>query len=91
METFENKITFTGDDGIDVDFYVLEQTRINGTAYLLVTDEDGSEEDVTAFVFKDISGPEDEEAVYEMLDEGEELDAVTLVFKELLEEEDELV
>lgn len=91
METFENKITFTGDDGVDVDFYILEQTRINGTDYLLVTDEDGSEEEVTAFIFKDTSGAEDAEAVYEMLDEGEELEAVSMVFKELLEEEDELV
>ena len=43
--TDENKITMTADSGESVDFYVLEETRIGGTDYLLVTnemdDEDG--------------------------------------------------
>ena len=36
------KLTFQGKDGEQAEFYVLEQTRVNGVNYLLVAD---SEED----------------------------------------------
>ena len=32
------KITFTADDGTKEEFYIEEQTRINGVNYLLVSD-----------------------------------------------------
>ena len=32
------KLVFTDEDGTNVEFYVEEQTRINGRNYLLVTD-----------------------------------------------------
>ena len=38
MSNEEKKITLVTDDGGAVDFYVLEETRINGMSYLLVTD-----------------------------------------------------
>lgn len=44
-KTRENMITMVTDSGESVDFYVLEETRINARSYLLVTDapegEDG--------------------------------------------------
>ena len=49
------KITFTPDgaDGETVDFYVLEQTRIGGVNYILVTEEE--EGDGEALILKDLS------------------------------------
>ena len=72
-----------------VEFFVLDQTRINGTDYLLVTDTDDEEADAEAWILKDTSAPEDTEAVYVILDEeeGEEFDSVAAVFEEQLADE----
>ena len=61
------KIKFTDPDtGECLEFYVLEQTRINNRDYLLVTvDEDG---DSDAFVLKDLSEDTEKEAVYEIVE-----------------------
>ena len=40
----EEKITLQTDTGEAVDFFVLEETRINGMNYLLVTDSDEEED-----------------------------------------------
>lgn len=80
------KILFTPDDGKPVEFYVLEQTRIGGKDYILVTDvEDGDGE---AIILKDISNPGDTEALYETVEEDEELKAVAAVFGSMLEDID---
>ena len=44
----EEKITLQTDTGEAVDFYVLEETRINGMNYLLVTDSEDEDEDANA-------------------------------------------
>ena len=81
------KIKFTDPDtGECLEFYVLEQTRINNRDYLLVTvDEDG---DSDAFVLKDLSEDTEKEAVYEIVEEEAELEAIAKVFSEMLEEVD---
>ena len=38
------KIQFVTDDNEGVDFYILEETRINGINYILVTDREDDEE-----------------------------------------------
>ena len=80
------KIKFTDPDtGECLEFYVLEQTRINNRDYLLVTvDEDG---DSDAFVLKDLSEDTEKEAVYEIVEEAE-LEAIAKVFSEMLEDVD---
>ena len=50
----EEKITLQTDTGEAVDFYVLEETRINGMNYLLVTDSE-EEEDGECYILKDVS------------------------------------
>ena len=50
----EEKITLQTDTGESVDFYVLEETRINGMNYLLVTDSE-EEEDGECYILKDVS------------------------------------
>lgn len=65
------------------EFYVLEQTRIGGISYLLVTETE--EEDGEAWILKDLSRDGEEEALYEIVEDDEELDAVSRIFVEMLE------
>lgn len=78
------KITFTLEDGENVDFYVLEQTRLGGVDYILVAD--GEDDDAEALILKDVSAPEDTEALYEIVDDDNELDAVATIFSDMLED-----
>ena len=82
----EDKIILTADDGTEVEFFVLEQTAVNGETYLLVADSD--DEDAECLILKDTSRDEDPEAVYELVEDETELDAVSKVFEELLSDED---
>ena len=51
------KIKFQLEDGTEAEFYVEEQTRIGGVAYLLVSDS--QDDEATAYIFKDVSEEED--------------------------------
>ena len=85
------KITFVTDDNESVDFYVIEETKINGINYLLVTDSDEESEeaeDADAYILKDTSSPEDEEAAYEFVESDDELRYVSRIFSELLDDID---
>ena len=67
-------------------FFVLEQTRINGADYILVTDaEDGDGE---ALILKDLSEDGEQEAVYEIVEDDDELEALSVIFGEMLEDVD---
>ena len=79
-----DKIVFRPEGEEPVDFYVLEQTRIGGKDYILVTD--ASEGDAEALILRDISALDDTEAVYEIVTEDEELNAVAAVFENMLED-----
>ena len=81
------KIAFCPDGGEAVEFYVLEQTRLAGRDYILVT-ESLDEEEGEALILKDVSLPEDAEAVYEAVEDEQELDAVASVFADMLEDVD---
>jgi len=74
----EDKIILTADDGTDVTFYVIEETRLGASNYLLVADSD--DEDAECLILKDTSRDEDPEAVYELVEDETELDAVSKVF-----------
>lgn len=81
------KITFTPADMEEpVDFYVLEQTKINGISYILVADD--QDEDAQCLILKDISSEKDAESLYEIVEDDLELQAVSKVFEELLEDVD---
>ncbi|MDE6208881.1 MAG: DUF1292 domain-containing protein [Lachnospiraceae bacterium] len=73
------------DTGEEVEFFVLEQTRINNTNYILVT-ENEDEEETDAYILKDLSKDSDEEAVYEFVEDDKELDLVSDIFAELLDD-----
>ena len=78
------KIVFTAEGQEAVEFYVLEQTRLGGIDYILVTDS--REGDGEALILRDVSGMEEEEAVYEIVSDDEELNAVAAVFENMLDD-----
>ncbi len=83
------KIEFITDDNEVVNFYVIEETRVNGTNYILVTDsEDEDDYEAEAYILKDTSDEQNTEAAYEIVEDDDELDAVGKVFAELLEDID---
>ena len=80
------KIKFQSDDETVEEFYIEEQTRIGGTAYLLVSDS--QEEEATVYIMKDISEETRQEACYVMVEDEEELNAVFKVFEQMMEDVD---
>lgn len=83
MEKLE-KITFHADGGEPVDFYVLEQTRIGGVNYILVTDTE--EGDGDALILKDMSVDGEEESIFAIVSDDEELTAVAGVFQNMMDD-----
>ncbi len=79
------KFTFAGEEE-SAEFFVLEQTRIGGVSYILVTDSE--DEDGEALILKDLSADGEEEALYEIVEEDKELEAVSKIFSEMLEDVD---
>ena len=61
------KIRFQSPDGTVEDFYIEEQTRIGGVAYLLVSDS--MDDEANAYILKDVSEDTDSEACYEMVED----------------------
>lgn len=81
------KVTFRAPDSEEsVEFYVVEQTRMNGTDYLLVTVEEDGDSD--AFILKDVSTKEEKDSMYEIVESEEELEYMSKIFAELLEDVD---
>ena len=82
-----NKIEFTpvGQEET-VGFFVVEETRIAGVSYLLVTETEDDEAD--AYILKDLSKDGEPEANYVFVEDEAELEAVSKIFEELLEDVD---
>ena len=80
------KITFRPEGEETVEFYVLEQTRIGGHNYILVTDVE--EGDGDALILKDMSQDGEEESIYDVVSDDEEVEAVSRVFADMLEDID---
>lgn len=81
---FMEKIVFQTETEESVEFYVLEQTRIGGIDYILVTDT--TEDDAEALILRDMSQPGEEQALYEIVTDDEELSAVAAVFENMLDD-----
>lgn len=82
------KITCLTDDNEPVDFFVLEETRINGKNYLLVTDNEDENADADAYILKDVSDDSAAEAAYVFVEEDDELEYVSQIFAELVDDVD---
>jgi len=75
------KFAFADGNGED-EFFILEETKINGSAYILVAEDDDAE----CLILKDVRDEESGESVYEIVENEKELQAVSKVFEELLED-----
>ena len=80
------KIKFIPDGEMEAaEFFVIEQTKLRGVSYLLVTESDDETEDADAYILRDMSAEDDAEAIYEFVDDDDELDAVAELFEKLLD------
>ena len=77
------KITFTFEDTNEtVDFFVLEQTKLNGATYLLVADNES--DDAECLILKETESGNEQDNLYDIVEDDNELTAVSKVFEELL-------
>lgn len=86
----ERKITLVDEDQ-SIEFYVVEETKLGGKSYLLVTDAEDEEEDGDCYILKDMSKDSDSESLYEFVEDEDELDGIMKIFAELLDDEVELL
>lgn len=80
------KITFQAEGEEKIDLFVLEQTRIGGINYLLVTEEEDGDGD--AYILKDLSQDGEADGIYQFVEDDEELNAVAGVFDNMLDDID---
>lgn len=81
------KITFTFEDTNEtVDFFVLEQTKLNGATYILVADDES--DDAECLILKETESGNNQDSLYDIVEDDNELMAVSKVFEELLEDVD---
>ena len=80
------KIDFYTDTD-EVEFYVIEQTRINDVNYILVADS--MEDEAEALILKETVNEDDAEDVfYSEIEDDRELEAISRVFSEILDDID---
>ena len=80
------KIIFLEEDGTDTEFYVEEQTRMNGCNYLLVTES--LDDEACAYILKDLSEDTDQDSRYVMVEDDLELETISRLFADMLEDVD---
>lgn len=87
MSEKPEKIVFVTDTEEEVEFYVVEQTRINDVNYILVTDS--MDDEAEALILKETVNEEDmDDVIYSELEDENELEAISRVFAEILEDID---
>lgn len=86
MSTKPEKIVFYTDTE-EIEFYVIEQTRINDVNYILVADS--MDDEAEALILKETVNEEDSEnVVYSEIEDDVELEAIFKVFSEILDDID---
>ena len=76
----ERKIMLVDDDQT-LEFYVVEETKLNGANYLLVTDAEDDDEEGDCYILK-------ADALYEFVEDEDELEGLMKIFAELLDDVD---
>lgn len=80
----QEKIVFTTQDNEQIEFYVLEQTMINGVNYILVADSI-DEGEANALILKE-SANEADDILYDVVEDDNELQAISKVFIEMMDD-----
>ena len=82
-----SKLTFKFEEtGENVEFFIIEETKVNGNSYLLVADSE--EDDAECLILKDTASQEDVDSLYEIVEDEIELTAVLKIFEGLLDDID---
>ena len=81
----EKVIFVDPDTNEEIEFFVVEETQLNGQKYLLVTEEEDGDSD--AYILREIADKEDD-VIYELVEEAAELTAIGKIFAELIEDAD---
>ena len=76
-------INFITDEGEEIPFYIIEQTTLAGKDFLLVTDSDTQEDEAQVYIMQEISD-QDDQTIYEFVEDEAQLEALSKVFEELL-------
>ena len=84
------KILFNGENGEKVEFFVIEEAKLNGTNYLLVTENEDDDE-AMAYILKQVAKNSDKDLTYEFVEDEKEIEAVAGLLEELLDGEVDLV
>lgn len=84
----EEKKIILVDDEQTIEFYVLEETKLNGRNYLLVTDAEEDEDEAECYILRDMSEESDADALYEFVEDEGELEGLMKIFEELLDDVD---
>ena len=69
------------DEGEEIPFYIIEQTTLAGKDFLLVTDSDTDEDEAEVYIMQEISD-QDDQTVYEFVEDEAQLEALSKVFAE---------
>jgi len=77
-------INFITDEGEEIPF---EQTTLAGKDFLLVTDSDTQEDEAQVYIMQEISD-QDDQTIYEFVEDEAQLEALSKVFEELLDDVD---
>lgn len=78
----ENTVKFITEDGDEIEFKVLEETKLNGKKYLLVVDDIEGEDEEALILCE--TGEENGETSYEIVEDDKEMAAVAKIFEEEL-------
>lgn len=79
---------FVTEDGESIELTIIEETKLNGINYILVTDSTENDDEGECYIMKDISAGEEEDANYIFLEDEKELDAVFDIFEKMMVQED---
>lgn len=80
------KVIFTDPQTAEeISFYVVEETQLNGTKFLLVTEEEDGDSD--AYILKE-TADETQDIIYEMIEDEKELNVIGRIFAELIDDAD---
>ena len=80
-------VSFLSEDGENIKFSVLEENKINGISYILVTDSFEGE-DGECYIMKDISSGDDEDANNIFVEDENGLDSVFEIFEKMMDDID---
>lgn len=85
MQEQAESVIFETEDGKKIQFFIIEETMLAGSNYLLVSET--MEEESEAYILQEMMD-ENEERIYEMVEDESKLEALSKIFHELLENVD---